>query len=243
MDDLVVTPKTLILIVDDEEDIREPVGAYLEMNGFEIMLAHDEASAMAAAKARTPDLAILDVMLGEDDGFLLCKMLQNMAQIPVIFLSGKSEDTERIIGLEVGADDYIVKPFNPRELLARVKAVLRRVGPARPAKNTPQRLAFGPWIFNPSHHEITHEDGRVVELSTGETKLLKAFVENPHTVLNRDQLMDMTQGRQADVFDRSIDNGIARLRKKIEDNPRAPKLIKTHWGGGYALAADTTPVA
>ncbi len=238
-----MSDKPHILIVDDEEGIREPVGTYLEMNGFSIALAANAEEAMAAAHNRRPDLAILDIMIGEDDGILLCRDLQKLAEIPVVFLSGKSEETERIIGLEVGADDYIIKPFNPRELLARVKAVLRRT--VKTTQNrasnrmTAQPLyAFGSWTLNTAQHEIKHENGDLVELSSGETKLLYVFVNHPHTVLSRDQLMDMTQGRQADVFDRSIDNSIARLRKKIEENPRAPKLLKTYWGGGYALNCD-----
>lgn len=238
-----MSDKPHILIVDDEEDIREPVGTYLEMNGFSVALAASADEAISKAREERPDLAILDIMIGEDDGILLCRDLQKFAEIPVVFLSGKSEDTERIIGLEVGADDYIIKPFNPRELLARVKAVLRRT-----VKTTSNRAAnhitmlplyaFGPWTLNTAQHEIKHKNGDLVELSSGETKLLHAFVKNPHTVMSRDQLMDMTQGREADVFDRSIDNSIARLRKKIEENPRTPKLLKTYWGGGYALNCD-----
>ncbi|NVJ97506.1 MAG: response regulator transcription factor [Alphaproteobacteria bacterium] len=231
--------KPHILVVDDEPDIREPVAAYLEMNGYSACMAADSASALAAVRTKKPDLAILDIMLGKDDGIQLCKTLQSQAEIPVIFLSGRTEETERIIGLEVGADDYVTKPFNPRELLARVKAVLRRSSgrPAQSRRGT-AKVRFGPWTFSAASHEIIHEDGRTVELSTGEAKLLQALIDNPHTVLNRDQLMDITQGRQADVFDRSIDNGIARLRKKVEENPRSPKLIKTYWGGGYALVCD-----
>jgi len=238
-----MSEKPHILIVDDEEDIREPVGTYLEMNGFSIALAANADEAIEAAKNKRPDLAILDIVIGDDDGILLCRDLQKQVEVPVVFLSGKSEDTERIIGLEVGADDYIVKPFNPRELLARVKAVLRRTVKTATDTNSASSsmlplYAFGPWTLNTAQHEIKHKDGDLVELSSGETKLLHAFVQNPHTVLSRDQLMDMTQGRQADVFDRSIDNSIARLRKKIEENPRAPKLLKTYWGGGYALNCD-----
>lgn len=237
-----MTAKPHILVVDDEQDIREPVSAYLEMNGYSTAMAADARSALSAVRKNKPDLAILDIMLGEDDGIQLCKDLQGGAQIPVIFLSGKSEDTERIIGLEVGADDYVTKPFNPRELLARIKAVLRRTtGKAKTQAKAKGRVRFGPWIFSPASHEIIHDDGRSVELSTGEAKLLQALVSHPHTVLNRDQLMDLTTGRQADVFDRSIDNGIARLRKKVEENPRSPKLIKTYWGGGYSLVCDTEP--
>ncbi len=238
-----MSDKPHILIVDDEEDIREPVGTYLEMNGFSIALAASADEAIATARNARPDLAILDIMIGEDDGILLCRDLQKLAEIPVMFLSGKSEDTERIIGLEVGADDYIIKPFNPRELLARVKAVLRRAANTTQDRTSDQitmmpLYAFGPWTLNTAQHEIKHKNGDLIELSSGETKLLHAFVKNPHAVMSRDQLMDMTHGRQADVFDRSIDNSIARLRKKIEENPRTPKLLKTYWGGGYALNCD-----
>lgn len=234
-----MSSKPYILIVDDEHDIREPVATYLTMNGFEVSVAANTAEAIAAVTNRTPDLALLDIMLGDENGIDLCKQLHQMADIAIIFLSGKSDETERIIGLEVGADDYVVKPFNPRELLARIKAVLRRASPpSSKASIKEKRIAFGPWILDPTQHELTHENGDATALSSGETTLLLTFLEQPRQIFTRDQLMDVLQGRQLDVFDRSIDNYIARLRKKIELDPSAPKLIKTHWGKGYALSCD-----
>ncbi len=231
--------KPYILIVDDEADIREPVGTYLGMNGFEVALAASTSEALSAIQHRTPDLALLDIMLGDDDGMDLCKKLQNTSDIAVIFLSGRSEETERIIGLELGADDYVVKPFNPRELLARIKAVLRRKGKSsQVSPSSIQRIAFGPWIFDPAQHEIVNEAGEATALSSGETILLQTFLAQPQKIFTRDQLMDALQGREMDVFDRAIDNYIARLRKKIEENAKEPKLIKTFWGKGYALACD-----
>lgn len=234
-----VSLKPHILIVDDEQDIREPVATYLGMNGFDVTTASNSAEALAAAAAKKPDLALLDIVLGNENGIDLCKSLHQMADIAVIFLSGKSDETERIIGLEVGADDYIVKPFNPRELLARVKAVLRRAGqPSQKQSIHSKRIAFGPWVFDPTQHELTDGNGQSIALSSGETTLLMAFLEQPRYVFSRDQLMDIMQGRNLDIFDRSIDNYIARLRKKVETNPSEPKIIKTHWGKGYALSCD-----
>ncbi|MEX0298661.1 MAG: response regulator transcription factor, partial [Kordiimonas sp.] len=175
--------KPHILIVDDEADIREPVGTYLGMNGFDITLAASAKEALSAIQQQTPDLALLDIMLGADDGMDLCKKLQNTSDIAVIFLSGKSEETERIIGLELGADDYIVKPFNPRELLARIKAVLRRKGTTSQASpSAMQRVAFGPWIFDPAQHEIVNNTGDVTALSSGETILLQTFLAQPQKI-------------------------------------------------------------
>lgn len=229
-----------ILVVDDEQEIREPIGAYLEDNGLDVELAGTSADAMAFVEKTTPHLAILDIMLGQDDGFALCRDIQKIKDVPVIFLSGKSEDTERIIGLELGADDYVVKPFNPRELLARVRAVLRRhkassEASARPA---PASMCFGPWTLDVSNQELLNTNGDQLALSTGEARLLKVFLDHPNKVLSRDKLLELTQGRQAALFDRSIDNYISRIRKKIEKDPSKPVFLKTYWGGGYALNSE-----
>lgn len=227
-----------ILLVDDEEDIREPIGVYLESEGFKVSLACDARSALAVIETATCDLAVLDVMLGQDDGFALCRDIRKISDIPVIFLSGKSEDTERIIGLELGADDYIAKPFNPRELLARIRSVLRRSeslgeDPATKAATQPK---FGGWTLDVANQELISDSGDKQALSTGEARLLQVFVNNPNVVLTRDQLLEMSQGRTANAFDRSIDNYVSRIRKKIEQDPSQPRLLKTYWGGGYALS-------
>lgn len=229
-----------IILVDDEEDIREPVGVYLESQGYQVSLACDAKSALAVIEKGDCDLAVLDVMLGQDDGFELCRDIRKISDIPVIFLSGKSEETERIIGLELGADDYIAKPFNPRELLARIRSVLRRAKApdTDPNKSAAVQPKFGGWTLDVSNQEIIAENGEKRALSTGEARLLQIFINNPNVVLTRDQLLEMSQGRTANAFDRSIDNYVSRIRKKIEKDPSQPKLLKTYWGGGYALSCD-----
>lgn len=231
-----------ILIVDDEEDIREPIGMYLESQGFEVSLASDAASAMAFVETGSCDMAVLDVMIGQDDGFTLCRDIRKISDMPVIFLSGRSEDTERIIGLELGADDYVVKPFNPRELLARIRSVLRRVSESADSRKenaVASQPTFGGWTLDVVNQEIISEGGDKQPVSTGEARLLQVFLNHPNVVLTRDQLLEMSQGRQANAFDRSIDNYVSRIRKKIEEDPSKPKLLKTYWGGGYALTCDT----
>ncbi len=236
-----VSSNKRILIVDDEEAIREPVGYYLESQGFEVSLASNASEALAVVNNGDCDMAVLDVMLGEDDGFSLCREIRKVSDVPVIFLSGRTEETERIIGLELGADDYVIKPFNPRELLARIRSVLRRFK-AEESVQPPQAAAqptFGGWTLDVPNQEVIAKDGTRQALSTGEARLLQVFINHPNVVLTRDQLLEMTQGRQANAFDRSIDNYVSRIRKKIEANPGEPKLLKTHWGGGYALSCDS----
>ncbi len=213
------------------------------MQGFEIVTVVGQSDALTAVRAEPPDLAILDIMLSDGDGFTLFQEIRRFSQVPVIFLSARSEDTERIIGLEIGADDYVSKPFNPRELTARIKAVLRR---ARTSDTSPEsvlmgeKVYFGGCTFNSLTHELVNARGETVLLSKGERKLLTILLRHPHEVLSRDQLLDMTQGKPAEAFDRSVDNLVSRLRKKLENDPRSPKLIKTYWGGGYALCADVS---
>ncbi len=229
-----------ILLVDDEEDIREPIGVYLESQGYKVSLACDANSALTVIKNTDCDLAVLDVMLGADDGFELCREIRKTSDIPVIFLSGRSEETERIVGLELGADDYIAKPFNPRELLARIRSVLRRSKSLgdNPVNKTADQPKFGGWTLDVANQELISDSGDKQVLSTGEARLLQVFVNNPNVVLTRDQLLEMSQGRTANAFDRSIDNYVSRIRKKIEQNPSQPKLLKTYWGGGYALSCN-----
>lgn len=226
-----------ILLVDDEEDIREPISVYLEAQGFRVSTASDAEQALESVSKEEPDLAILDIMLGQTDGFTLFREMQKVVTVPVIFLSGRAEETERIIGLELGADDYVVKPFNPRELLARIRAVLRRAAD-KATTTTPAQIVsgrMGKWRFDHANQELIDDNGETIILSTGEARLLKVFLENPNTVLSRDQLLELSQGRQAGLFDRSIDNYISRIRKKIEKDPSQPRLIKTAWGGGYSF--------
>ncbi len=230
-----------ILVVDDEEGIREPIGVYLESQGFRVSLASNASDAMACINGEDCDLAVLDVMLGKDDGFTLCRDIRKVSEVPVIFLSGRSEDTERIIGLELGADDYVVKPFNPRELLARIRSVLRRATARddstgmKPASQP----TFGGWTLDVANQELVSGEGVAQSLSTGEARLLQVFINHPNIVLTRDQLLKLSKGREANAFDRSIDNYVSRIRKKIEDDPSKPRILKTYWGGGYALTCET----
>ena len=229
-----------LLLVDDERSIREPLAQYLTKQGFRVTQTGDAEAARTRLTAYAIDLVILDIMMPGEDGLSLCRHIRSTGNLPVILLTAKSEELDRILGLEVGADDYVVKPFSPRELLARVKAVLRRANSLPPRQAPPEtvRYAFGDWVLKTGERELVGADGLNVPLSTGEYALLLALVERPKLVLTRDQLLDLTQGREAGVFDRSIDNQISRLRRKIEGDPKAPKYIKPVWGGGYTFAAE-----
>jgi DNA-binding response OmpR family regulator len=228
-----------ILVVEDERDIRDPLAAYLTRNGLRVTKAEDAAAARQVLAAHGIDLVLLDIMMPGEDGLSLAGFIRATTKIPVILVTAKSEDTDRIVGLELGADDYVSKPFNPRELLARIKAVLRRSeGGGSVRAPDSDAYAFGAWVLKTGERELVGADGVAVPLSTGEYNLLLAFVTHPRRVLTRDQLLDLTQGRELAAFERSIDNHISRLRKKIEADPADPKLVKTVWGGGYTLAAE-----
>ncbi|HEX2215425.1 MAG TPA: response regulator [Xanthobacteraceae bacterium] len=233
-----------ILVVDDHRDIRESLSRYLQKHEFRVTMAEDAAAARRLLRASAVDLVVLDIMMPGEDGLALCRYLRENTDLPVILLSAMGEETDRIVGLEMGADDYIGKPFNPRELLARIKAVMRRarslpVGAARQLVGRPgERIGFDRWILDVGRRELSGEDGVAISLSTAEFALLSAFVNHPGMVLSRDQLLDLTRGRAAEVFDRSIDNQVSRLRRRIEADPKNPMLIKTVWGGGYAFAPE-----
>jgi two-component system OmpR family response regulator len=229
-----------ILLVDDERAIRDPLATYLARNGLRISKAEDSAAARQALAAYAIDLVLLDIMMPGEDGLALCAHLRATSSIPIILVTAKAEELDRILGLEIGADDYVVKPFSPRELLARIKTVLRRTGDrsAGPEAAEAKAYGFGPWLLRTGERELIDAEGVAVPLSTGEYKLLLALVTHPRHVLSRDQLLDLTQGRELAAFERSIDNVISRLRRKIEADPKAPDLIKTIWGGGYSLAAE-----
>jgi two-component system OmpR family response regulator len=229
-----------ILVVDDARDIREPLARYLKENGYRATPAENAAAARRALKTAGIDLVILDIMMPGEDGLSLCRYIRESSGVPVIMLTARGEELDRIVGLEVGADDYLGKPFNPRELLARISAVLRRTNTLPPKMRGPaaERYQFGEWTFNASQREITGPDNMAVPLSSGEFKLLMAFLERPKVALSREQLLDLTKGRDSDVFDRSIDNQVSRLRRKIEQDPKNPRFIKTVWGGGYMFTSD-----
>lgn len=227
-----------ILVVDDHRDIRDPLAQYLKKNGFRAMTADGGAALRQAVKFYAFDLIILDIMMPGEDGLTLCRFLRETTNTPVILLTAVIEETDKIIGLEMGADDYVTKPFNPRELLARIKAVLRRslsLPPQREPRNG-KSYQFNGWSFETTTRKLCKDDGPDVGLSTGEFSLLSIFVERPNMVLTRDQLIDLTRGRNAGPFDRAVDNQVSRLRKKIEDDPKNPELIQTVWGGGYKFA-------
>jgi len=235
-------PSAHILIVDDEREIREPLAKYLAKNGLRASVAASAGEARKEMQTSAIDLVVLDIMMPGEDGLSLCRHLREAADVPVILLTAMAEDTDRVVGLEIGADDYVTKPFNPRELLARIRAVLRRAGavPRQRDSMETKRLKFADWVLDVDRRELTGEDGVAVPLSTAEFRLLTVFLQRPHIVLSREQLLDLTSGRAAQVFDRSVDNQVSRLRRKIEGDPRNPALVKTVWGGGYVFSADVT---
>lgn len=233
-------PVPHIAVVDDHRDIRDLVGKYLSQHGFRISLADNAGALRRILQRGAPDLLILDVMMPGEDGLSLCRHIRSTTDIPIIFLTAMTEETDRIIGLELGADDYLTKPFNPRELLARIKAVLRRVNslPPRRTLQKAKSVSFSGWTLNIARRELIGSDGVAIPLSTAEFRLLMAFLDHAGLVLSRDQLLDLTVGKAAENFDRTIDNQVSRLRKKIEADPKSPVLIKTHWGGGYSFTAE-----
>lgn len=226
-----------IAVVDDHQEIRELVSRYLGEHGYRVSAVESAAACRRLLERSAPDLLVLDVMMPGEDGLALCRDLRATTRLPIIFLTAVAEDTDRIIGLEMGADDYLTKPFNPRELLARVKAVLRRAQslPAQRGLIRGDTVRFDGRVLDVNRREVVGADGVAVPLSTAEFRLLSVFLEHPGLVLTRDQLLDLTAGRAADVFDRSIDNQVSRLRRKIEPDPKNPVLIRTHWGGGYCF--------
>jgi DNA-binding response OmpR family regulator len=231
-----------LLIVDDDAAIRRLLRRFLEAEGFRILEAeHGEAFRTRVAEADF-DLVLLDIGLAGENGFDLLKELSNELAAPVIFISGKGHVIDRVVGLELGADDYITKPFELREVLARVRSVLRRARPApvaagRPVGKDPGVLRFAGWSFDRTRRIVMNPEGALVELTTGEFNLLAAFLDNPNRPLTRDQLMDRLKGTDWTPFDRSIDAHVSRLRKKMEADPRRPSLIKSVRGVGYVLAA------
>jgi len=232
------SPAAHILVVDDHREIREALEDYLQVNGFRVSTAEDAAAARRLLERHDFDLVILDIMMPGEDGLSLFRSLRESNRVPVIFLTAMAEEVDRIVGLELGADDYLVKPFSPRELLARVRAVLRRwyeLPPGRSAE-LPARLRFDIWILDTASRRLEGPDGEVV-LSSGEYALLLAFLRHPGAVLSRDELLGMTRGREAKAYDRSIDIQVSRLRRKLEQDPSDPRLIVTQWGGGYVLTA------
>jgi two-component system OmpR family response regulator len=237
------TEPVRILLVDDEATLREPLADYLVRQGFVVRQADSAAAARSVLAAAPPDLVLLDIMMPGEDGLSLCRHLAEAKAIPTILLTARGEATDRIVGLEIGADDYVVKPFEPRELVARIRSVLRRAHkpPAAPEDDAAYR--FEGWTLDPLKRRLTDPEGATVTISTAEFRLLVAFLDHPRQVLDRDRLLDMVQGREAHLFDRAVDNQVSRLRRKIESDTRNPRFIQTVRGGGYRFAADVARVA
>jgi two-component system phosphate regulon response regulator OmpR len=241
-----------ILVVDDEQRIRTMLTRYLTGEGFRVTEAANGAAMRSVFDRETVDLVLLDLMMPGEDGFTLARHIRQNASVPIIMLTGKGDLIDRVAGLEAGADDYIAKPFHLREVLARIRTVLRRIQPAPPAptsaaiKETPsddksrQTLVFQNWEFDLVRRELKRVGGTIVPLTTGEFELLRVFALNPNRVLNRDQLMDQVKGREWTAYDRTIDTQVVRIRKKIEDDPGNPELIKTVRGAGYVFATAVT---
>lgn len=230
-----------ILVVDDDRQIRSKLSQFLTENGLRVAQAEGGGSMWAALETGRFDLIVLDVMMPFEDGLTLCRRLRETCNIPVILLTALSSETDRIVGLEIGADDYICKPFNPRELLARIRAVLRRAGEIRSSSaGRSAQFHFEGWTLDAIRRTLRDPANALIELTAGEFDLLLVLVEHPQHVLNRDQLLDLARGRSSNAFDRSIDVQISRLRRKIESDPQQPSLIKTVRSGGYVFSAEVT---
>lgn len=234
---------TTILLVDDESSLREPLAEYLIGQGFAVIEADSAAAARGRMQTEAPDLVLLDIMMPGEDGLSLCRHLVETRNLPVILLTAKGEAMDRIIGLEIGADDYVTKPFEPRELVARIRSVLRRAdrSPDAPAEELAYR--FEGWTLDPLKRRLTDPEGTLVPISTAEFRMLQAFCDRPRRVLDRDQLLDIVQGREAHLFDRAVDNQVSRLRRKIEADSRHPHFIQTVRGGGYRFGAEVERVS
>lgn len=227
-----------VLIVDDNAEIRELLERFLNDHGYRVTTATDGIDMKKKLADAAFDLIVLDLMMPGEDGLTLCRNLRAESDIPVIMLTAMAEETDRIIGLEMGADDYLTKPFNPRELLARIRAILRRTENAqeRAPREAPEQLTFLGWTLLPKSRELIDPEQTLIPLSAAEFALLMAFVTRPGRVLSRDQLLDLARGRETQAFDRSIDTLVSRLRRKLGDQPRQPQIIKTVHGGGYLFA-------
>lgn len=233
-----------IMVVDDSPEIRNAVARYLEKNGMRVTKAGGAVEMDSKLATGQYDLIILDVMMPGEDGLSVCRRLSSKGTIPILMLTALGEEMDRIVGLEVGADDYLPKPFNPRELLARIKAIMRRwrLPEQHAGKLTGRLIAFSNWVLDTDSRTLKSQDGVEETLTTSEFKLMTVLLERPRVVLSRDQLLDLTAGRALAAFDRTIDNQISRLRRKIEKNSARPRIITTVRSGGYCLAADVKEI-
>jgi two-component system OmpR family response regulator len=227
-----------LLVVDDDAELRNLLQDYLGQAGYRVTAVADGRQMRQAMDIAPFDLVILDIMLPGEDGLSLCRRLRAGSRIPILMLTARGDEVDRIVGLEMGADDYLSKPFNPRELLARVKSVLRRAGslPENLADEDVRRFRFADWTLDTRTRQLSSPMGVVVDLSGAEYKLLRMLLEHPNRVLTRDQMLEFTQGREANAFDRAVDVQVGRLRRKLGDDPREPRLIKTVRNEGYVLS-------
>jgi len=237
-----MTPTSHVLIVDDDNELRALLSKFVAQHGYRVSAARDGKAMMQIINGERVNLVVLDVMLPGENGFHLCRRLRAANTVPIIMLTARREETDRIVGLEMGADDYLTKPFNPRELLARVRAVLRRTGtpPDELLAGRGRVLEFSGWRLDVTGRRLLSPAGTLVSLRAGEFDLLLAFALRARRVLSREQLLDLSRGRTANSFERSVDMQVSRLRRKIEVDPRQPALIKTVRGGGYLFATAVT---
>lgn len=226
-----------IYIVDDNRELLDVISQYISDNGYKTSVAKNGEELRSLMNNGSPDLVVLDIMMPGEDGLSICRFLRETSEVPIIFLTALADDTDRIIGLEIGADDYLVKPFNPRELLARIRSVLRRTHSLPPNKlldlEVAKNIKFDGWNLDVKARVLIDQNNVSYVLSTAEFKLLSVFLLHPNVELNREKLVDLARGREAHLFDRSIDTLISRLRAKIEKDIKNPQLIKTVWGKGY----------
>lgn len=232
--------KKSLLVVDDDPDIRQLLSEFLTQHGYVVHMAKDGKAMAQQLVQHSVDMVILDIMMPGEDGISLCRRLRAESTMPILMLTAITEDVERILALEIGADDYLSKPFNPRELLARIKAILRRTENVPSSNDQPKQnvFHFDGWQLDESKRQLLSPDHVEITISTGEYSLLQVFLQHPQEVLSRDRLLTLTKNRTAEPYDRSIDIQVSRLRQKLEADPKQPEMIKTVRGGGYILAVD-----
>lgn len=235
-----------VLVVDDHRKIREPLATYLRRHTFDVRTAEDAAGMWQLLKTQAFDVVVLDVLLPDGDGFELCHQLHRRSNTPVILLTARDTAADRVRGLDLGADDYITKPFEPRELVARINSVLRRQGRntgGAALSNGARAYQFAGWHFSVSSATLRRDAGPAIQLSTVESRLLQVFLNHPNTLLPRERLIDLTAAADSDVSDRAIDRQVSRLRRKLAQGDETLDLLRTIWGGGYLLAAEVTECA
>ncbi|MCU7931259.1 MAG: response regulator [Candidatus Thiodiazotropha sp. (ex Codakia rugifera)] len=231
------TLKRRLLVVDDEPELRNLLKSYLSKEGYDVEAVEDADATDRYLSCHDVDLVILDLMLPGEDGLSIGRRLRNQKNLPIIILSARGEELDKIVGLEMGADDYLTKPFNPRELLARIRSVLRRCNQTEQTPSTGDKFMFGPFRLDVQRHKLFRSD-QEISLTTGEFTLLRIFLKHQNHVLNRDRLLEMTKGYDRSPLDRSIDVCVGRLRRKIEPNPSEPVYLRTIWGAGYIFSSE-----